>query len=84
MPNYNDFLVCGIITQLHQFVKDFDEIIYDKDMDFKNSGLLQTSLVRLGFLAVLPQKSIIGSIGYISNTRLRKLIKNLATYLTKF
>jgi len=27
MPNYNDLLVCGISKQLHQCVKEFDEII---------------------------------------------------------
>ena len=25
MPPYKDFLVCGVSTQLHQQVKDFDE-----------------------------------------------------------
>ncbi|HSK71565.1 MAG TPA: hypothetical protein VK892_07715, partial [Pyrinomonadaceae bacterium] len=34
MPRFRDFLVCGISTQLHQKVKDFDEIISKKDSDF--------------------------------------------------
>lgn len=30
MPRFKDFLVCGISTQLHQKVEDFDEIITKK------------------------------------------------------
>ena len=59
IPPYGDFLVCGISTQLHQQVKDFDELITKKDRDFKDSGLISDSVIRLGFLAVLPRKRII-------------------------
>jgi len=62
MPPYRDFLVCGVSTQLHQQVKDFDEIISPADADFVVSGLLSESLIRLGFLAVLPRSSVAGSI----------------------
>ncbi len=54
MPPYRDVLVCGISTQLHQYVKDFDEIISPTDADFTTSGLVAASLIRLSFLAVLP------------------------------
>ena len=37
MPPYKDFLVCGVSTQLHQQVKDFDEVISPSDPDL--SGL---------------------------------------------
>lgn len=39
MPKYNDFLVCGISSQLKQYIKDFDEIILTTYSDFPNSGL---------------------------------------------
>jgi mRNA interferase MazF len=83
MPPFKDFLVCGISSQLHQRVKDFDEIIDINDADFKQCGLLQSSLVRLGFLAVLPAKSIAGNIGSISPMRHERLLKNLSEYLSK-
>lgn len=54
MPPYRDLLVCGISTQLHQEVKGFDEVFDQTDSDFAASGLRTTSLIRLGFLAVLP------------------------------
>lgn len=82
MPPYSDFLVCGISTQLHQYVPDFDEIIALNDPDFKQSGLLASSVIRLGFLAVLPTTRIAGSIGSLSSARYERLLKRLSTYLT--
>ena len=83
MPPYRDFLVCGVNTQLHQRVKDFDEIISPSDADFTSSGLKSESLVRLGFLAVLPRSRVAGSIGTISSDRHKKLLKTLSDYLTR-
>lgn len=81
MPPYGDFLVSGISTQLNKEVKGFDNVISSTDDDFDSSGLRTTSLVRLGFLAVLPSSQIIGTIGSLSSTRHRKLLKTLSNYL---
>lgn len=81
MPFYGDLLVCGISTQLHQYVKGFDETISSDDEDFKSSGLLSNSLIRLGFLSVLPCSRIVGSIGSISSERRKRLLKTLSDYL---
>lgn len=81
MPRYRDLLVCGVSTQLHQQVHGFDEIISPTDADFASSGLLSESLIRLGFLAVLPRKRIAGSIGAISPERHKRLLKTLSDYL---
>lgn len=83
MPPYDDVLVCGISSQLHQQVFGFDEIISRSDMDFPLSGLIQDSLIRLGFLALIPQDNIIGSIGAISPERRKRLLNNLSEYLTR-
>jgi mRNA interferase MazF len=83
MPKYQDFLVCGISTQLHQEVKNFDEIISLKDSDFTSSGLKSDSLIRLGFLNVLVRKDIIGTIVSISPDRHKRLLENLSDYLIK-
>jgi mRNA interferase MazF len=40
-------------------------------------------VVRLGFLAVLPRKSIPGIIGSIAPERHRRLLLKLGNYLTK-
>lgn len=84
MPPYRDLLVCGVSTQLHQYVKDFDEIISPADADFKSSGLRSKSLIRLGFLAVLPRHRVLGSIGSISAERHKRLLRKLSDYLTSF
>ncbi len=81
MPPYRDLLVCGVSTQLHQEVKGFDEVVQSFDPDFGSSGLRSTSLIRLGFLAVLPRSEVIGSIGSISSQRHKRLLKTLSDYL---
>lgn len=83
MPAYRDLLVCGISSQLQQEVKGFDEVISRSDSDFAMSGLKSDSLIRLSFLAVLPRRDIIGSIGSISPERQRRLLKTLSDYLIK-
>ena len=80
---YKDFLVCGVSSQLHQQVKDFDETVSSSDSDFAASGLKSESLIRLGFLAMLPRVKIAGSIGAISSERQERLLKTLADYLTE-
>jgi mRNA interferase MazF len=81
MPPYSDLLVCGVSTQLGQEVKAFDDTISPSDPDFSSSGLKSASLIRLGFLAVLPRNQILGSIGSISSARHKKLLKTLSDYL---
>ena len=81
MPPYRDVLACGISTRLHQQVKGFDEVIQSSDSDFAASGLRSASLIRLGFLAVLPRNAVVGSIGTISSERHKRLLKKLSDYL---
>jgi len=82
MPRYHDLLVCGISTQLHQCVDGFDERIVATDADFAASGLVADSIIRLGFLAVVPRHRIAGAIGSISPERHRRSLYTLSAYLT--
>jgi mRNA interferase MazF len=82
MPPFQDMLVCGISTQLHQEVKGFDETLAPMDSDFVTSSLVGKSLIRLGFLTVVPQAQIVGVIGSISSTRHKRLLTKLSDYLT--
>jgi mRNA interferase MazF len=81
MPGFGDLLVCGISTQLLQQVADFDEMIKLSDADFNASGLKAPSLIRLGFLGVLPVSRFLGRIGSISSERHRSLLSKLAGHL---
>jgi mRNA interferase MazF len=78
MHEYGDFLTCGISSKLHQEISDFDEIISSSTQN----GLKHTSLIRLGFLAILTENRINGRIGNVSEQIHRKLLERLATYLT--
>ena len=82
MPSYGDLLVCGISKQLNHYVKDFDEIISPDHENIIANGLLPKSLIRLGFLAVLPRNRVLGTIGKISKERHKRLLNSLSNYLT--
>jgi mRNA interferase MazF len=81
MPPHCDLLVCGVSTQLRHEVAGFDDLIKPGDPDFSRSGLKTPSLIRLGFLAVLPANSFIGSIGSIASQRHRRLLQRLSKHL---
>ena len=83
LPPFRDMLVCGISTQVHQAVEGFDKIIVKDDSDYALSGLVADSIIRLGFLAVIPRKNVIGSIGSISSKRHARLLKQLSKHLEK-
>jgi mRNA interferase MazF len=83
MPPHGDLLVCGVSTQLHHETTGFDEVIRPGDPDFDASGLRAASLIRLGFLVVLPVSSFLGSIGSIAPERHRRLVQQLSDYLVR-
>lgn len=80
-PAYNDFLVCGISTQLHQCIKNLDEVLDENNIIFSATGLRKSSLIRLLFLAVMPTDKIPGAIGKIPDPLHQALLKRLADFL---
>jgi len=54
----------------------------ESDNDFKVSGLENTSIIRIGFLATIPVKIIPGTIGKISEKRYKRVINNIIDLLT--
>ena len=58
MPPFGDILVCGVSRQLRHRVDGLDEIIGPADPDFLSSGLVEMSLIRPGFLALLPAREV--------------------------
>jgi len=81
MPPFGDWLVCGVSTQLRQEATGFDEIIEPSHSDFRSSGLKAPSLIRLGYLVVLPADRLLGVIGSISSERHGRLLQRLGTFL---
>ncbi len=78
---FGDWLICGISTQLHQQEPQFDELVDASDNDFAASGLKAASIIRLGFLAVMPASRFPGVIGSISNERRLRLLNKLSEHL---
>ena len=83
LPKFNDLLLCGISSQIQQIINDFDLLLSPNSIDFQTSGIIKESIIRLGYLTVLPQHFVEGKIGYISNDSHKLLIQRLCDYLSK-
>ncbi|MDQ6610622.1 MAG: type II toxin-antitoxin system PemK/MazF family toxin [Bacteroidota bacterium] len=81
LPQYNDFLVCGISSQINQHINGYDEILYEETNYFSETGLRKTSLIRLFFIAIVPGKKISGGIGKIPTSLHQDLLERLAKFL---
>ena len=51
--------------------------------EFAGSGLKVSSVVRLGFLAVLPESHFVGKLGSVSGATVIMLLRRLSDYLVK-
>ena len=80
---YDDWLICMISSQLQQYIKGFDEIVNEDDDDFSDSGLKTSSVIRIGRVAVVEGKILLGSIGKIKTKRLKRIKENFAKWITK-
>jgi mRNA interferase MazF len=78
---YQTQLVCGISTQLHQRVSDWDELIQPSDADFASSGLHRASIIRLSYIHATDPTELAGAIGQIDAVRLDRLLARLAVHL---
>ncbi|MFZ2161926.1 MAG: type II toxin-antitoxin system PemK/MazF family toxin [Sideroxyarcus sp.] len=78
---FDDWLVCMVSSQVQQAEANLDEILTPSDPDFANSGLKVPSVLRLSRLAVLDGSLLLGSIGAISEERLREVRQRLAKWV---
>jgi mRNA interferase MazF len=58
-----------------------DEIVSEADTDFLLSGLKTTSLIRVTRLAVVSGDVLLGSVGEVDPTRLRRKKNRLARWI---
>ena len=61
----------------------FDEIVKDSDVDFEQSGLKVTSVIRVGRVAVVSGEILVGAIGEISSERLSLVKKHLSDWFSE-
>jgi mRNA interferase MazF len=78
---YQNYVICGISTQLQQLQANWDERIGMADSDFSQSGLHQESAVRLSYLMAATGSEIAGTIGRVDLARLARLRSRLAARL---
>jgi mRNA interferase MazF len=80
---YEDWLICMISTQLRQYIAGFDEVIDSREADFSRSGLKESSVIRVGRLAVVEGAILLGAIGEVDGERLNRIKKNLSSWLAQ-
>lgn len=78
---YDDWLVCMISSQCHQYHPQLDWLINQQDEAFAESGLKVSSVIRLSRIAVLDGQLLLGQLGSISDTRLSELRTRLSHWL---
>lgn len=83
MPSFNDFLVCGISSQQHHYLENFDELLDESHIAFTATGLHKDSVIRLSSLAVFSSEKIMYSIGKIPHDLHKTLLKRLGEFLLK-
>lgn len=81
LPGYNDWLVCGISSQVQKELRGWDFLIEKNSPHFLKSGLKTDSIIRLSFLAVIPSNKVAGKIGFLPSDIVDILIKRLCTHL---
>lgn len=82
-PPFGDYLVCGISTQVHHAVVGLDHMMDPEDRDFASSGLKAASVIRTGYLALLPRTYFKGRIGAISPMRTKQVLDSLIAFLVR-
>jgi mRNA interferase MazF len=71
----------SISSQLHQQIEGSDELVEEGDSDFQESGLKETSVVRISRLAIVEGQILEGRIGKISSDRLKRIRRRLAEWI---
>lgn len=79
--SFEDWLICMISSQTHHHIEGFDNTITTDDADFPQSGLKNSSVIRVGRLAVVDAILLLGSIGEVDASRLAQIKANLANWL---
>ena len=80
---YDDWLICMISSQTHQYIAGFDEMVQEGEDDFGESGLKVASVIRVGRLAVVSGEILLGAIGQVSNKRIGRVKKHLSDWLSE-
>ena len=78
---YQNLLLCGISSQLHQLQANWDELVQPGDADYAASGLHRASIIRLSYLYAADPSEVSGVIGRIDAARFQRLRQRLSNQL---
>lgn len=78
---YPDWLVAMVSGRLEQAIPGSDDVIRDEDADFPASGLMRSSVIRIGRLAAANAELFLGAIGEISGERLTHIRRRIADWI---
>jgi mRNA interferase MazF len=80
---YQNLLIAGISTKLHDLEPLWDELLDPQQPDFATSGLHHPSAIRLSYPQAINSSRLEGVIGKIDVSRLQRLRKHLAEHLQR-
>ena len=81
---YDDWLICMVSSQIRHHTPGFDELVSETDDDFGSSGLKAQSVIRVGRLAVVNGEILLGAVGQVEASRLRRIREKLARWLESY
>lgn len=79
--SHDDWLVCMISSQIRHEVVEVDEVIRETNSDFHQTGLKNTSLIRVTRIAVVSGDILHGAIGCLSGYRLDRIRSRLSDWI---
>ncbi|GAG08205.1 unnamed protein product [marine sediment metagenome] len=79
--DFPDWLVAMVSSRLEHAIPGVDELIREEDADFPTSGLKQSSVIRIGRLAVANAELFLGASGEISGERLAGIRHRIADWI---
>ena len=68
-------------SRLEQTIPGVDEVIRKEDADFPASGLKESSVIRIGRLAIANAELFLGASGEISGERLAGIRRRIADWI---
>ena len=79
--DFPDWLVAMVSSRLEQAIPGVDEVRREEDADFPASGLKQSSVIRIGRLAVANAELFLGASGEISGEPLAGIRHRIADWI---
>ncbi len=79
--HHSDLLLILVSSRIYQAIPEFDEIVATSDVDYAETGLKATSVIRLSRLATVESSIISACLGNISLARLNRIKSRLIDWL---